>query len=418
MGDLQIWHSRESVVLADWFISHTRIGEWTGGAVVKRNLFASDASAPNDFHRLPARIKDILYLDCPDLIFSVGDHPFAALEISEEAGTGHNAFQRFARVAAAIENGVSAFYIYPQAAWVKRQGQGGRWDQLNPMIFQALEDAMAIHNIPALLYYHPTEFDPSAPAPPTSSSGPKGHLYDPDPHFPKCPDPTHPEMQALFHGFNDLLDLAAHEPVSSIGGLALKRRWARDRCKWMSTSKHARAGGREEWSPLTATITLETSALLANLSRHVARGHDFGDLIPKRPKSLIFHPKGEYRTQGDPYTGVAAALDYMKCRTGPSYEDRDLNLVVAFGEVEVVNGQIRVSGPASVNDYVDAVRGVYGRPGNVLLSEKYADLHDKIPRYMMQVRHGTTFTKRKDLRMFAYFCDALLFPDGSLWREA
>lgn len=417
MGDLQVWHSRESVVLADWFISNTDIGKWTAGAVRKRFLHASDASAPNDFHRLPARIKDILYLDSPDLIVTIDDEPFAALEISEEAGTGHNAFQRFGRVAAAIENGVTAFYIYPQAAWISRQGQSSRWDQLNPMIFRALDDAMAIHDIPALLYYHPTEFDPSAPIAPSSNAGPKGHLYDPDPNFPNCPDPADSEMVELFEAFNSLLSLVAANPVKDVGSVALRKRWAQVRRRWMNASLHARAGSRT-WSPLTATTVVDTSELLSTLAQQASLGHDFGDFLPTRQETLIFHPTGKYRTQGDPYTGVTAALDYMECRTGRSYEDRDKNLVIAFGTIERVNGRLVVSGPASVNDYVDGVRSVYNRPGNVLLTNQYSDLYDKVPRYMMQVRHGTTFTKRKDLRMYAYFCDAILFPDGVLWREA
>jgi len=41
----------------------------------------------------------------------------------------------------------------------------------------------------------------------------------------------------------------------------------------------------------------------------------------------------------------------------------------------------------------------------------------EIPRYFMQVRYGSTYSKAKHIRVFSYFADAILFPDGSLWRD-
>ncbi len=42
----------------------------------------------------------------------------------------------------------------------------------------------------------------------------------------------------------------------------------------------------------------------------------------------------------------------------------------------------------------------------------------EIPRYYMQVRYGSMFSKVKHIRVFSYFADAILFPDGALWRDA
>ena len=418
MQDITIWYSKESTVLADWFIANTNLSGWQGGLVVKKELFASDAVAPKDFHRLPARIKDILYLDSPDLIFSFMDIPFASLEISEEAGTGHNAFQRFGRVAAAIENGVTAFYIYPEAAWISRQNVIPRWDQLNPMIFQALEDAMHIHQIPALLYYFPTDFTVNGSAAPLPTSSPKGHRYDSNPLYPKCPDPSDIWMKELFFGFNSMLGALLTFPVSDVGRNALTQRWAVNHKKWMAHTKFKRMGTKAKWSPMSATIEIDTKILLNHLAQFSGPVKNFGDLITTRDRTVIYFAKEKYRTAGDPYTGAIAGIDYIACRTGRSYEQRDKNLVMAFGEVTIDSDKLNITGPASVSDYVDGVRDVYKRKGAVLLGESYSGLIGKIPRYMMQVRHGTTFTKRKDLRMFAYFCDAIIFPDGSLWREA
>ena len=51
----------------------------------------------------------ILYLDAPDLIVEKDNEPIFSIEVTTEAGTGHNAFQRFARIAASVENCVPSF---------------------------------------------------------------------------------------------------------------------------------------------------------------------------------------------------------------------------------------------------------------------------------------------------------------------
>ena len=35
----------------------------------------------------------------------------------------------------------------------------------------------------------------------------------------------------------------------------------------------------------------------------------------------------------------------------------------------------------------------------------------------MQVRYGSTYSKVKHIRVYSYFSDAILFPDGALWRD-
>ena len=79
-------------------------------------MYESDANNAKNFHTMPDHIKKILYLDAPDLIVEIDHEPIFSVEVSTEAGTGHNAFQRFARLAASVENNVPAFYIYPEAA--------------------------------------------------------------------------------------------------------------------------------------------------------------------------------------------------------------------------------------------------------------------------------------------------------------
>ena len=140
----RIWYSTEP--FADFIIDNT---ELRNKNYVKKKMYESDANNARNFHSMPDHIKKILYLDAPDLIVEIDQEPIFSVEVSTEAGTGHNAFQRFARLAAAVENNVPAIYIYPEAAIITRQNQPPKWDRINPLVFKALDDVMSIYKIPA-----------------------------------------------------------------------------------------------------------------------------------------------------------------------------------------------------------------------------------------------------------------------------
>jgi hypothetical protein len=151
--DYRIWYSTES--FADFVIANTELRNKT---FVKKKMYESDANNARNFHTMPDHIKKILYLDAPDLIVEIDQEPIFSVEVSTEAGTGHNVFQRFARLAASVENNVPSFYIYPEAVIITRQNTPPRWDRINPLIFKALDDVMSIYKIPSLFYYFPTDY--------------------------------------------------------------------------------------------------------------------------------------------------------------------------------------------------------------------------------------------------------------------
>ena len=165
----RVWYSTES--FADFIIEHTMLEKFP---VVKNKLYESDANNPSRFHTMPDHIRKILYLDSPDLIVEKDNEPLFSIETTTEAGTGHNAFQRFARIAASVENGVPAFYIYPEGKIITRQKLPAKWDEINPLIFRALEAVMSIYEIPALLYYFHTDDIDNYLNTPTASP----HFYD------------------------------------------------------------------------------------------------------------------------------------------------------------------------------------------------------------------------------------------------
>jgi hypothetical protein len=418
---ITIWQPTGSDALVDWLVAHTNLAKFkSAGTLEIKTLAKSDGDNPKLFFQMPAKIKEILYLDSPDLIISINSIPVLSLEISQEAGTGHNSFQRFSRIAAAVENGVAAFYIYPQAAIVKR-GNKSTWDVINPLIFKTLEEIMKIHDIPAFLYFHPTEFSGSrTPVLKTNASNPKGMVLEKDPLHPGQPNSQDPQMQEMFTHVNEILRLAHTLRPAEVGSASLKEIWARNKRQWMSTQWHKGSNNRSEqdMSPISATIEIDTAILLNHLKQYAGSNLDFGDLIADRDKTIIYNPEKNYRDSGDPYTGCLVALDYLLCRQGKSYEDRGKNLIIAFGEINLTKDNFSIVGPARINDYVGPIQSLYNNSNKVLLGLSFAQIIGQIPRYMMQVRHGTTYTKNKPSRIYAYFADAIIFEDGALWRQS
>lgn len=407
----RIWYSTES--FADYIISNTCLA---GENVVKAKLSESDASKPRTFHAIPDHIRKILYLDAPDLIIEKDNEPVLSIEETKEAGTGHNAFQRFARIAAAVENGVPSFYIYPEAAIITRRNASPCWDSINPAVFHALEATMSIYGIPALLFYYPSDYADYSENP---SSAPhiahKGLKHDAN--RVSCPDAQDNEMQTMFGLINEILINLRHQSVREVQQRLLQKRPFRDRRAKMQREFCSKAAGRvcAEMSPLTATKTVQTQQLLAYLSQYESADYHIGSLLREREETVIYQVNSKFR--GDPYPGALAAIDYMLCREGKTFEDRRYNLVLCFGTLSENTECVEIAeSRASVHDFFNAVKA---SSCHNLLTRDYTDLLPyEVPRYFMQVRYGSTYSKVKHVRVFSYFADAILFSDGALWRDA
>ena len=133
--------------------------------------------------------------------------------------------------------------------------------------------------------------------------------------------------------------------------------------------------------------------------------------------TALYQVNAKFR--GDPYPGALAAIDYLRCREGPTFEDRRHNLALVFGEAEFdpVRGSLSISGGsgATIEDFFAAVQSC---ARHNLLTQPYGALRpEQISRYLMQVRYGSTYSKVKHIRVYSYFSDAILFPDGALWRD-
>jgi hypothetical protein len=409
----RIWCSTDT--LAEYAVANTML---KNRSCEKARIYASDASNPKYFHTVPDRIKKILYLDSPDLIVEnlSENEPIFSLEISTEAGTGHNAFQRFGRIAASVENNCPSFYVYPEAVIIKRK-ESIRWDKINPLVFRALERVMRLHNIPALLYYYPSHYRDFSSDPKSCSQKPEKGLKNINSgRLRGMPMENDSEMEQLFKAMNLIIKetestlIAGREKVINKTLICNKRdqmfaEWA----------NRAQSDVIEDWAPLTATSVIKTKYLISYLSQYTGAGYSIGSLLNNRPNTLIYSIAAAFR--GDPYPGCLVAIDYLKARNGKTFEEREYNLVLAWGEIETSpNGEIKVKkSKASIGDWTNKV--INSESKNIL-KKTYSQLEPiEIPRYYMQCRYGSTFSKSKEIRIYSYFADAILFHDGALWRD-
>lgn len=419
----RVWYSTES--FADYIIDHTSL---KGKTIIKNKMYESDAKNPTRFHTMPDHIRKILYLDAPDLIVEKDNEPVFSIEVTTEAGTGHNAFQRFARIAAAVENRVPAFYIYPEAKLISRKNNktgviNTKWDKINPLIFRALEGVMSVYNIPALLYYFPSDdisvYRSNPAAAPHFAS--QGLCYDSNIiKYAGCPDSTARNMNNMFEAINEIVDTTESLGVIPARTKLLGNVVIRDKRNDMQAQFIIKSGGKleEQMSPLSAVQRIPTQYLINYLSIHETGGYMLGELLKSRKTTALYQVNAGFR--GDPYPGCLAAIDYLLCRQGLTFEDRRYNLVMVWGRVEVddVNKTIIIhdDNGSTIKDFFKDVKSC---SRNNLLIKEYAELDNKeIPRYFMQVRYGSTYSKVKHIRVYSYFADAILFPDGSLWRDA
>ena len=419
----RIWYSTES--FADYIIDHTAL---SGKPVIKNRIYESDANNPTRFHTMPDHIRKILYLDAPDLIVEKDNEPVFAIEVTTVAGTGHYAFQRFARIAAAAENSVPAFYIYPEGKLISRTNRktgaaATKWDEINPLIFRALEGVMSVYNIPALLYYFPSDDINAYRSNPAAAPhfADKGLCFDSDIiSYSGCPDSTSDSMTDMFAAINEIIDATQTLGVIPARSRLLGNVVIRNKRNQMQAQFVAKADGKsaEQMSPLSAVQTVPTQYLINYLSRYETGGYVLGELLKSRETTALYQINAGFR--GDPYPGCLAAIDYLSCRQGLTFEDRRSNLVMVWGRIEVdeVNRTLIIHDDKG-STIEDFFRDVKSCSRNNLLVKDYADLgNNEISRYFMQVRYGSAYSKVKHIRVFSYFADAILFPDGSLWRDA
>ncbi|HID86719.1 MAG TPA: hypothetical protein EYP55_04990 [Anaerolineae bacterium] len=350
-------------------------------------------SNTRDFVRNPDLIRDLLYLDKPDVIITMGEpeKPIFGVEFCAEAGTGHDYFQRVARIVAAAEFGTPFAYVFPEKKWVQRRGTEGRWDLYNPLMFRTLVQIGCFHQTPVLGFFWDSDQEKGQPQ--------EGYLCF-DSAFPKMPDRASDEIQALARFLNLTLAYAReNRPFASM----VFDPFYGTREAWMWEKYHDRAQGRENWSPLSACSVVKT----VDLEKQAQRIAGMNDLklppeLAARPESVVY--SNNSRTfRGDPYAGALCAVDYLWCRNGPTVRHRYRNLVIRFAKapyaqvVEMYRRYYRTRCPFQ-EEQVETLRKKEGL--------RYLTLH---------LKDGCRYTKKKELRIICSVADIVLFKDGVLF---
>lgn len=307
-------------------------------------------------------------------------------------------------------------YIYPEGALISRQGQGIRWDKINPSIFQALKSIRNIYKIPALLFYYPTVINQEDIIS-SEYIRSKGLLYDDN--YLSCPKSDDSEMMSMFNIINKIIDMTENYGIHRARERLLADRLIQDRIDWMDYEYYSKASDRtyNEMSPMTSTLKIPTRYLIKHLEQYFSGNYVLGDLIKSREETIIYKINAKFR--GDPYPGALAAIDYLACRENKTYEDRKYNLVLLFGDILINNNLEKIdvldNGKSTISDFINDVKNAKRLN---LLDKSYNELScEEIPRYLMQVRYGSTYSKVKHIRVYSYFADAIVFPDGALWRD-
>ena len=275
---------------------------------------------------------------------------------------------------------------------------------------------MSIYKIPSLFYYFPTDYKnyPNAPTSPNLIH--KGLKFDPNRNYSGSPLGTDSEMINMFTAMNEIIKVVEKYGVIIGRNKLLSKRTIIDRRTFMN-NEFVRKGGSMNTSPLSAIEKVPTMYLLNFLSQYESSHYHIGELLRNREETIIYKIDAKFR--GDPYPGALAAIDYLMCREGKSFEERRYNLIMVWGNLTIDNINKTLSISSSKSSINDFIKSVQASENKNILSKNYNEIsNNEIPRYYMQVRYGSTYSKVKHIRVFSYFADAILFYDGSLWRDA
>lgn len=416
-----IWYG-ESKDFAEFLVDNTNLKTMT---YQFKRMYKSDADVPKFFHTMPDHIKQLLRYDSPDVIIDYEDEPILVLEYTLSAGSGDHPYQRMPRIICACENEVPAIYIMPEYKSVGRKNKTTgdveySWDNLNPLSVYVYEQIMGICGIPALFYYWPSFHELSADAAALKSNG--GLKFDAK--YIECPDSTDDGMQRMFKFINEAILKTKGDVISGRRGLIHSMVCREERERMLRD--FAEKGWPIDRLPnnSNSSIIVPTEYLMNYLKQYETSTYKIGEFLsPKsRPETVILFTNAKYRNSGDPYVGELAALDFLKCREGKTYEDRKRNLVLSYAKVTIDDANktlvLDTTAKADVDDFCNLVHD-NEKKNNLARFSSYAMLvGEMIPRYYMQMRYGTIFSKNKSIRISSYFADAILFKDGAFWRDA
>lgn len=382
----EVWYG-ENRIDAEFIYENTILKEHD---VEYKRIYPNNTKS---FTNNPDSIKKILYLDKPDIIITSGNptRPIISIELTSAAGTGHALLQRVARVVAAAENDVPVAFLLPEKVWVTRKNNNARWDSYNPLFFKTLIQIGRFHQNPVAAFFWDAHLE-------KGSQSNKMLIVDDEPRFANLPNRELDEVQKLF----DYINLTVRYYIENRSYREMQfEPIVSERLEFMWGKYHQKVNQNNktmtDWSPYSKTRVIST-ADFTKIVKEAYPSAEFGTLLLSREDTLIYQAS---TVRGDPYAGVLSALDYLHCRTGPSYEDRHTNLIIEFTN-------------ASIGDMLSKASSFYCNscPFN---TEKVEDA-EQATYLMLHLRDGCRYTKQKEIRVFCYFADGIIFNDGVLHR--
>jgi len=348
--------------------------------------------AGKSFVENPDAIQRILYLDQPDLLVTNGypEMPVLGIEFCAEAPTGHDIFQRTARVVAAAEFGTPFAFVFPEKKRIERKNKRtglleGKWDTYNPLPLQALIQISRFHKSPVLAFFWSAN---------ELTGDPKQGYLICDKKYPNLPSRTDSEIQQMVQFVN--LVLTYVEKNKKLEDMVFDPLYM-EREAWMWGKYYERARRSESWSPLTSCELVQTPKLPDYVKKKTGiSGISLPTHVNAREETIVYTTDSE-TFRSDPFAGNLAGIDYLKCRTGPTIRHRYRNLAMNFEKVKYKQAAKKFH---SYYDNNCPFRKNYGPP------DRYLTLH---------LKDGCRYTKQKELRIFCFLADILIFKDAVLF---
>ena len=358
------------------------------------------------FKTLPKRIQNLLKFDKTDFIISIIKNdveiPVISIEITASKPPSQHIEQRIARMISAAELGVVPIYIIPKSV-LNEQGKKS-WE-FQTKFYNLFHKIGRINKIPFVGFHFPDK---------------DGVLLNDDTSH-GCPDANHENTSKIVEFINEiLLEIKKIDDLNFSFFNNSKIKEIFNNQKFLSKNKvHdvENMGTCEiiDTENLPERIKNYSTDLNADLLNNIIK--NMPQKIFLRKKSLIFFPGNKRKLvesrllnhSGDPYVGMLAALDYAFCRTGPTTDERDVNLVF-------------IPGNKDDSDF----KKVFATEGYNLFYEKhcpfkYTEIDNDAPTASVQLNkishhleHGCTYSKQRPLKIYSHYCDIIVFKNSLL----
>jgi hypothetical protein len=276
--------------------------------------------------QLPTSFQKILFFANPDLTITYSDntsseHVVFACEVTKAEAAGDHWMQRFPSIIGPCMSGI------PSAAVLAFDSGFG---SVGSDFFYAVKRAIDLHKSPLCLIEWQTAH---------------GKILSEDKEFTKCPDRNSQPMIELINFINLIIDYTINE--KNLNDLIKEKIYQKfyDDIASKITRTPSPSNDRRLLA-LNSDGVVNTPEVIRWLNQKV--GINFIEKPYMRKKNLIWTPyyqteyydktkpvrtkealaKRIHEKDGDPYSGMPLALDYLYCRTGVSKHDRDYNLIL------------------------------------------------------------------------------------------